>query len=169
MFRENILQPKLYLTYKISGEVYASSSNEVRKILDVNSISDSGVDGLGNFAVVDNKEIPILNLTERLSLNDNNSNYSSNKSVVVLKIGLRETYSLIGILVEEVIELIDIDLNQISTSPLVEDLSHNDYIEGLYSYKKTTIKLLNIRKLINTDDSIVIRTWNKKRKLVLIN
>jgi|GEM_PF-2755687 len=169
MFRECNLQSRLYLTFRIGGEVYASSSNEVRKILDVNSIVNSNEYGVGNFIFVDNKEIPVLNLEERLSLNNYQSNSTQNKSIIVLKIGLRQTYSLIGILVEDVISLIDIDLNQISSSPLVEDSSCCDFIEGLFSYNKKTIMLLNIRKLINTDDSFIIRTWNKKRKLVLIN
>lgn len=166
MFKENRISSKMYVAYRIGKEIYASHSNEVRKILDVKTIIESNT-GIGNFILVNGNEIPVLNLYERLD-QENNTTWES-KTVIVLKVSFRETYSLIGLLVDEVISLFDVYDNQIQYSPLINDAHCENYIEGYYAYHASIVKLINIKKLINTDNSIIIKTWNKKRQLVLIN
>lgn len=166
MFKENKIQSTMYIAYKIGNRTCASVSADVRKILDVSLIQErSG--GIGNFIMIQGKEIPVLNLYERLD--QNNITDWESKSVLVLKIAFRETYSLIGLLVDEVISLFDVYDNQIQFSPIIDDTREEIYNEGYYCYKDSIFELINIKKLINTDESVVIRTWNKKRQLVLVN
>lgn len=165
MFKENISQSRMYIAYKIGKGIYASQSSEVRKILDVNLLQGSG--GFTNFLMINGVEIPVLNLYDRL--NQEKLTNIENKSVIILRVSFRETYSLIALLVDEVISLFDVYDSNIQVSPLVDESYYNDYIEGYYPCKSSVVKLINIKKLINTDDSIVIRTWNKKRKLILVN
>lgn len=166
MFKENKTNKTMFIAYKIGESIYASQSIEVRKILDVKSIQNSE-DGIGNFIFINGKEIPVLNLHERLDQNDVTP--WEFKSVIVLKVRYRETYSLIGLIVDRVNTLFDVYEDQIRYSLLTEDLMYSEFIDGYYNYQQEMIKLINIKKLINTDSSVVIRNWNKKRKLVLIN
>jgi len=165
MFKENNLQTRMYVAYRIGNDLFASRSVEVRKILDVKSIQNSG--GISNFIQVNNLEIPVLNLYNRL--NQENITNNESKSVIILKVSFRETYSLIGLLVDELVSLFEVYDSKLQMNPLVDEFYYTDYIEGYYNYKNTVLKLINIKKLIDTDDSVIIRAWNKKRKLVLVN
>ncbi|MCG8410742.1 MAG: chemotaxis protein CheW [Bacteroidales bacterium] len=166
MFREDNPKSTLYLAYKIGDGVFASHSGEIRKILDVKSIKKTRLH-IGNFVDVNGMEVPVLNLHDRLDQKYRNN--TKTKSVIIMRVSLRETYSYIGLLVDEVMLLFDVFEKKIQPNPLINEYFSAEYIEGYYTHKNTSIKLINIRKLINTDDSVIIRTWNKKRKLVLVN
>lgn len=124
---------------------YAIPIEQVKEIKTVGPItkipkSKSYVKGVMNLR---GKIIPVIDVNEKIGLSKTNSDYSKQRILVADINNI-----LLGLLVDEVNEVLRIDAKDIETAPL-EAFEDNRYISGIAKVNDKLLVLLDIEKFLN--------------------
>lgn len=140
------------LVFKVNEEYYATDIAEVERILGYEETtrlpeSPSFIEGVINYA---GDILPILSLARRFNL-PSNSKSDENKIIVV-----KQNDFKIGIVVEEVSEVVSIDINKIEDCPVIASSISRRYIKGLIKLDSKIIIFLNFGKILTDDEKKLI-------------
>lgn len=137
-------------------ENYAIPIEQVKEIKTVGPItkipkSKSYVKGVMNLR---GKIIPVIDVNEKMGLSKTNSDYSKQRILVADINNI-----LLGLLVDEVNEVLRVDAKDIETAPL-EAFEDSRYISGIAKVNDKLLVLLDIEKFLNDNknDDIPIRS-----------
>lgn len=131
-----------YLIFKISNESYALSTNYVMCINEMMKIvivpkTPNYVKGMINY-----NGNPIMVIDSHILLGIKHTNYSTNSCILILDIPIDDTVVKIGIIVDEVNTVIDIEDDNIDyTNKII-----NKYINGIFNNNGDMIFLLSPSK-----------------------
>lgn len=150
-----------YLTFTLVGEVYAVSVGKVREVLDVVSITKvpkmpffmKGVLNLRGSVV------PVIDLRLKFGLEQQEADARS--SIIILEIQREQKLVLMGALVDSVHEVIDLAGTTIESAPNVGTSVDASFIEGMCEHGEKFLILLDIEKVLNTDEIIQISAHSK--------
>ena len=93
--------------------------------------------------------VPIIDLRERFQLG--RSQYSPLTVVVVLQALIRDKTRVIGVVVDSVSDVIDVDKKNIQTAPNFGAKVSTEFINGLVSVNGRMVMLLDVDKLLKLD------------------
>ena len=134
------MELKKHIVYSVSEQIYCSSLADVREVIKYRSASPvpeapSYQEGIINLR---GEVIPIINLSKKLNVEDG-SNQSKQTSIIIFSFDNNK----IGIVVDNVIEVLSIDVEDNNSS-----ISQNEYIGGAFITEKyKTLISLDISKL----------------------
>lgn len=137
-----------YLSFKIDDDFYAIDILYITEIIGIQKITQvphlkSFVKGIINLR---GNIIPVLNVRNRFSLNE--IDYNDRTCIIVVK--LEET--TVGLIVDEVSEVFNIPVSQITESPTTNKGNHSRFIRGIGKVDSKVVILLDIIKLLYDDD-----------------
>ncbi|MFD2443544.1 chemotaxis protein CheW [Bacillus sp. CGMCC 1.16607] len=89
---------------------------------------------------------PIIDLRKRFGLEE--ATYSDSTRVIMVSIDQLE----VGLIVDAANDVIDIDVNSIEPPPVVVGVSEAEYISGVVKVEKRLKILLDLEKVLNTDE-----------------
>ena len=141
-----------YLTFNLKGEYYGVNVDWILKIIAITEITrvpktPPFVKGVINLR---GKFIPVIDLRLRFSLSE--QKYNDRTSIVVIKIRGEQSELYVGIIVDNVLEVLDIHTNQIEKTPsLGLDLNTN-FILCMAKVKNKVISLLNMYSILANAD-----------------
>lgn len=144
--RTNTLGGK-YLTFSLAGEEYGVEILKVReiiKIMDITSIPQvpGEVKGVINLR---GKVIPVIDL--RLKFGMEQTEYTDQTCIVVVDVG-----TLVGVIVDTVQEVLDIDGEQIDPAPQLGAAVDTSFVLGLGKVKDSVKILLDIDKVLCAEE-----------------
>jgi purine-binding chemotaxis protein CheW len=93
--------------------------------------------------------VPIIDLRERFELG--HSQYTPLTVVVVLQARIGDKTRVMGVVVDAVSDVIDVDKKQIQTSPSFGAKVSTEFINGLVSVNQRMVMLLDVDKLLKLD------------------
>jgi len=93
--------------------------------------------------------VPIIDLRERFQLG--NSHYGTTTVVVVLQAQIGDKARIMGVVVDAVSDVIEVDENTIQTAPNFGAKVSTDFINGLVSVNGRMVMLLDVDKLLKLD------------------
>jgi purine-binding chemotaxis protein CheW len=93
--------------------------------------------------------VPIIDLRERFNLG--HSHYTPLTVVVVLQAQIGEKIRVMGVVVDTVSDVIDVDKKKIQSSPNFGTKVSTEFINGLVSVNQRMVMLLDIDKLLKLD------------------
>lgn len=93
--------------------------------------------------------VPIIDLRERFKLS--HANYSSLTVVVVLQTHSAKKNRVMGVIVDSVSNVIDVNSAMIQQAPEFGAKVSTEFIDGLVSVNKRMVMLLNVDKLLKLD------------------
>jgi purine-binding chemotaxis protein CheW len=93
--------------------------------------------------------VPIIDLRERFNLG--HSHYTPLTVVVVLQAQIGEKIRVMGVVVDTVSDVIDVDTKMIQSSPNFGTKVSTEFINGLVSVNQRMVMLLDIDKLLKLD------------------
>lgn len=131
--------------FKLNGEEYAIEINNVQEIIKFIKTTrvpraKKYIKGVVNLRGI---VIPIINLKERFGLE--NKTYDKNQRIIILKLGVVS----VGIMVDSVSEVIEIDKEQILSNPTITTSINQEYLKGVCKLKADRLfTLLNIEKIL---------------------
>lgn len=136
------------LIFTLNGEYYAADIMQVERILGYEvptSLPEvpSFVDGVINY---EESILPVVNLASKFGLQGNKKS-EENKIVVV-----KEKDGKIGIIVDSVYEVRDIESDMIENPPAITTNVSKRYIKGLIKLKDKIIILLDLAKVLTEDE-----------------
>lgn len=152
-----------YLTFNLMDEHYGINVDRILQIIAIPDITPipktpSFVKGVINLR---GKIIPVIDLRSkfRLPVQD----YNDRTSIVIIKVKLAETEIFIGVIVDKVLEVLDINQNDIEKTPKFGVQLDTEYILGMAKVKNKVVTLLNINKVLTEEELTLIGNKEEKK------
>jgi purine-binding chemotaxis protein CheW len=136
-----------YLTFNLAAEEYGLEILKVREIIGIMDITcipqmPSYIKGVINLR---GKVIPVMDLRVKFGLEP--AEYTEQTCVVVVDVG-----SLVGVIVDTVQEVLDIDASQIDPPPPLGASVDTSFILGMGKVKDDVKILLDIDKVLSSEE-----------------
>jgi len=146
-----------YLTFYLAGEEYGVSILDVQEVRvwdNVTSIPNAPPYVKG---VLDLRGtiVPIVDL--RMRFNMESVPYDETTVIVVLKIKLGKLEHVIGIVVDAVSDVLDVNSDQLKAAPDFESGANTDYISGLATVNNKMVILLDSDKLLTKTEMAAMK------------
>lgn len=150
-----------YLTFSLDEEEYGIGILRVKEIIGMMPITSvprtpKFVKGVINLR---GKVIPVMDL--RLKFNMGEIPYTDRTCIIVVEIGSDNTTVLIGIVVDAVSEVLNIQGEEIEDTPAFGTQLNTDYILGMAKTNGGVKILLNIDRVLSTQEIQAIEKQNK--------
>jgi purine-binding chemotaxis protein CheW len=148
-----------YMTFKLGDGEYGLSILRVREIIGLMDItpiprSRNYVRGVINLR---GKVIPVLDL--RLKFGMPASEATEQTVIIVVQYAVRDRYLTMGILVDQVLEVLNITAPQIEPPPAAgTGLGETDFILGVGKSERRVIFLLDIGRVLGEQESMEVLT-----------
>ncbi len=94
--------------------------------------------------------IPIIDLRERFELDE--ANYTETTAVIILQVHDAEKVRIVGVVIDSVSDVVDIDKRDIQESPDFGSKVSTDYISGLVEVGGKMLTLLDIDKFLSLQE-----------------
>lgn len=149
------------LTFTVARDEYALDILRVREIarpLPVRQIPGAPSAQVGVVHLRKTEAIPILDLRRRFDLNARPEAETGRIIVCVVE------GRLVGLFVDEVLDVIQVDLESISGGEHVFRGASADYFAGICHHNGRLLVLLNLKRLLSSEDRIAIDAVQKQAR-----
>ena len=148
-----------YLTFALGAEEYGLPVLKVREIIKVMDITQvpqvpSHVRGVINLR---GKVIPVVDLRLRFGLPGQDS--TERTCIIVVDVALSNEKVMMGIVVDSVSEVLNITANELDQAPEFGDRITTDYMLGLAKVKGTVKILLDLDRVLGSDEQLAGRAF----------
>lgn len=140
-----------YLTFLVQKESFAISIRDVKEILEVSNITRVPLTPETIYGVINlrGNVVPVIDLSSRLK--HHQAKLSKFSCIVLVNIGV-EDKQLIGMLVDEVRDILDIPSDKIKPAPDFGSSIRTEFIRAMASVDELFIILLDINKVLALDE-----------------
>jgi purine-binding chemotaxis protein CheW len=148
-----------YMTFKLASEEYGLAILRVREIIGLMEITrvPKTKDFIRGVINLRGKVIPVVDL--RLIFGMNRTENTDQTVIIVVQWTCGSTATTMGILVDEVLEVMSIEPEQIEPPPDLRSINgDNDFILGIGKADKRVICLLDIERVLSKDEAIRLAT-----------
>ncbi|WP_017905099.1 chemotaxis protein CheW [Pseudomonas asplenii] len=144
--------PQQYLTFTLAGEVFAVGTRSVREIIECTSLTPvpmmpSCVLGVLNLR---GGVVPIMDLRQRFGAGQTTLNRRS--CIVILEVERDDLHQVMGIVVEAVNAVIEIDTQDMEPAPSFGAHIRTDFIHGMAKLDGRLVVMLDIGRVLSLDD-----------------
>ena len=142
-----------YLTFALADEEYGLPVLRVREIIKMMDITEvpqvpPHIKGVLNLR---GKVIPVIDL--RLKFGFAPGDVTSRTCIIVVDVALAAGRVMMGVIVDHVSEVLNIPADEIEQTPEFGDRVRTDYIKGMAKVKGTVKILLDLDRVLGTDDA----------------
>ena len=142
-----------YLTFALAEEEYGLPVLRVREIIKMMDITEvpqvpAHVKGVLNLR---GKVIPVIDL--RLKFGFAPGEVTSRTCIIVVEVALAASRVMMGIVVDHVSEVLNISGEEIEQTPQFGERVNTDYMKGVAKVKGTVKILLDLDRVLGTDDA----------------
>jgi purine-binding chemotaxis protein CheW len=142
-----------YLTFALDHEEYGLPVLKVREIIKMMNITavpqvPTCVKGVINLR---GKVIPVIDL--RLKFGFPAQDYTDRTSIIVVEVALEASRVMMGIVVDEVSEVLNIAPDEIEETPQFGDRVQTDYMSAVAKVKGTVKILLDLDRILGAEGS----------------
>lgn len=143
-----------YMTFKLADEEYGLEILKVREIIGLMEITrvprtEGFIRGVINLR---GKVIPVVDL--RLKFGMERTENTDQTVIIVVQYSVKDTDFTMGILVDEVLEVLSIEADQIEPPPSFGNTIDTEFILGIGKAEKRVIFLLDIGKVLTTEETL---------------
>lgn len=155
---EHILKAGKFLTFELGNEVYGLEILKVQEIIGMMNVTRvpktiSYVRGVINLR---GKVIPVIDLRLKFVLEAKSD--TERTCIIVVKIEANQIELTMGIIVDEVSEVLDIQSSQLEDTPSFSSDMNTDYLLGIGKVAEKVIMLLNIDKVLSSSEEVELLT-----------
>jgi len=146
-----------YLTFKLQEEIYAFGILNVKEILEYGKITKVPMmpDFIQGVINLRGEVVPVVNLARRFGLKA--SEITKRTCVVIIEIGAEETRHELGVMVDSVSEVLEIDAEQIRPAPGFGARIRNDFIRGMGKLEEDFVIILDQDKVLSVDELAAVQ------------
>ncbi len=154
------MQTGKYLTFILADEDYGIGILKVKEIIGMMSITSvprtpEFVKGVINLR---GKVIPVIDLRLKFSMPE--IEYDERTCIIVVEIDSQDSTLLIGIVVDSVSEVLNIQSDVIENAPTFGTKLNTDYILGMAKIEKGVKILLDIDRVLSSDEIETLENTN---------
>lgn len=141
-----------YLTFLLGGEEYAVEILKVQEIIQMQKVtpvpgSPEFIRGVINLR---GKVIPVVELRRKFQMMPNND--TEKTAIIVMMIEANESLMTMGIIIDDVKEVMDLDSESIEETPTLGGDSNTGFIMGISKAKDSVKMLLDINKVLSVEE-----------------
>jgi purine-binding chemotaxis protein CheW len=141
-----------YLLFLVGGELYAIEALKAQEIVEYISVTkvpmmSSFIKGVTN---IRGNIVPVLDLKDRFGLGS--TVVSEKTSIVVVNYTREDETTQLGVMIDEVYEVDNIDASNIRKAPEFGAKIDSRYILNMGKYEHKYIPILNINAILDTDE-----------------
>lgn len=145
-----------YLTFSLSGEMYAVGILNVKEIIEYGSLTEipmmpTFIRGVINLR---GAVVPVIDLTARFG--GNPTQIGRRTCIIILELRDEDSRQDIGVVVDAVSEVIDIPAGEIEPPPAFGAKIRADFIDGMGKVAGKFVIILNIRQVLSVDEMAVL-------------
>lgn len=142
-------QPGQYLTFLVAKEIYAISILDVKEIIEISNVTRVPMtpDFIHGVINLRGCVVPVIDLSSRLG--HGNTTISKRSSIVLVEIELTDSTQLIGMLVDEVKEILEIPTENIQAAPDFGTDIRTEFIQAMGRVGDDFIILLAINRVLS--------------------
>lgn len=138
-----------YLTFELGGEVYGLAILKVQEIIGIMTVTrvprtPDFVRGVINLR---GKVIPVIDLRSKFGLESTED--TERTCIIVVQVERKDTQVVMGIIVDEVSEVLDITAQQIEPAPAFGTEIDTNFIMGMGKVDKKVVMLLDVDKVLS--------------------
>jgi len=133
-----------YLSFRLGKEIFAAHVSSTLKILQLSDITKVPNAPANMKGVINHhgNVLPVVDLNQTLGLPE--TEYGKNTCIIILSVGEDSDKSIVGAIVDEVLNVEDIIIDQISPPPSLGNNNAMDAISGVFKKDDNFIMILNI-------------------------
>lgn len=147
-----------YLSFKIGDEFYAANVSYINSIIEYKHITK--VPDMPDFflGVVDIRGEALPVIDSRLKLGLSNSTITRKSSIIITDVTIENMKYSVGILVDEVSAVLEINELDIKEPPGIGSKTQTDFIIGMYHNSNKFIMILDLDKVLAPEGKLYIKT-----------
>ena len=144
--------PTQYLTFQLAGESFAIGILSIKEIIEYHTLTEvpmmpACVRGVINLR---GAVVPVLDLLARFGRPP--SQVTKRTCIVIVEVASADERQVIGVVVDAVNEVLDIDADDIEPPPTFGANIRTDFIQGMGKVKARFVILLNVQQVLSIDD-----------------
>jgi len=145
-----------YLTFMLSGEEFAAPIMQVKEIIEFHGLTKVPMvpDFIAGAINLRGNVIPVIKLATKLGMTA--SETTRRTSVVIMDVQMDDEATVIGVLVDKVLDVIDILDEDINSAPSLGTHIRTDFIRGMGKLGDDFIIILAVDKVLSTDEIAVV-------------
>ena len=143
-----------FLSFKIADEIFASHVSHVHHIMEVSSITEMPNSPNYMRGIIDlrGQALPIIDI--RVIFGMKPTQVAADTCILALEIVINKESTLIGALVDSVLEVLEFDNKEILPAPEIGYQNHKGLISGIVKVDEKMIMILDMN-LIFKEDAII--------------
>lgn len=145
-----------FLTFVLNNEVYGINILNIREIIDYGNITKVPMmpDFIAGVINLRGNVVPVVDLSLRFS--KNSEAWTKRSSIVILEVEYEEQSIAIGVTVDVVNEVLDINLSEIEPTPSFGTKIRTEFISGMGKVDDQILVLLDMDCVLSVDELSVI-------------
>lgn len=153
---EEIKKSNSYLSFKIGDSSFCINVNKVLNILELTKITivPQSPDYMLGVINLRGEVLPVVDA--RIKFGIPKQENTINTCIIVLDIEFEKEMAHIGLLVDSVIEVFEIDDEALLPPPGIGSKYKSDFIKGIFKTENEFIMQLNIDKVFTSDELLIV-------------
>ena len=150
-----------YLSFRLGEEEFAANVHKVLNILEMTPItkiprSPEYMRGVINLR---GSVLPVIDLRIKFGMEPTQTTIDT--CIVVLNIEMNEDNITLGVLVDAVKEVLEIEEDKIEPAPNIGTKYRAEFIKGMWKKEESFIMLLNIDTVFSSDELVMVQETDK--------
>ena len=145
-------EPAQYLTFMLAGEMFAIGILAIKEIIEYHSLTEVPMmpDCVRGVINLRGSVVPVMDLLARFGRAP--SPVTKRTCIVIVEVEAEGERQVIGVVVDAVNEVLDIDLADIEPAPAFGARIRTDFIHGMGKVRGKFVILLNVDHVLSLDD-----------------
>ena len=151
------IQGGKFLTFTLGNEEYGIPIQKVKEIIGIMDITNIPKTPLFIKGVINlrGKIIPVMDLRLKFGLDE--KAYNQRTCIIVVEISITENKRMMGIVVDTVSEVVNIQNSEIEPPPQYSAHDDNEFLTGMGKVKGKVILLLEIEQVLTSEELVLLK------------
>ena len=152
MEKRELLETNQYLAFKLEDEVFAFDISRVKEVLEFDTVTrvpqtPEMMKGVINLR---GSVVPVIDM--RIKFGMGGIEKTVNTVIIIIEIDLDSDSTMIGVLVDSVKEVMDLDSEHIEPPPTIGTQLNTDFIRGMGKQGSQFVIILDIEKIFSSEE-----------------
>lgn len=153
-----------FLTFLLAGEIYGISILDIRELIEYEGVTSVPMmpDFIAGVINIRGAVVPVIDLTSRFD--GNKTKITKRTSIIIAEVENEDLKIEVGVIVDEVKEVLNIAINDIEPAPTFGSKIRTDFISGMGKVGDELLVLLEVRKVLSIEELLLVKDMNKGKK-----
>jgi purine-binding chemotaxis protein CheW len=146
-----------YLTFRLNNEVFAANVEQALTILELKPITKvpNSPEYMRGVINLRGNVLPVIDMRAKFGMPA--TEFTQETCIIVLNVSIEDEDVQLGILVDAVSEVLEINEKEIEPSPSIGTKYKVEFIKGMYRLEQGFIMLLDIDLIFNTEELLIAK------------